>query len=200
MQRSEKELPLGAVKQIPFSSKVDITKSAYRPELPSEKAANIKLNSNLTLLNSQTPENLNFLDLNLSNTNGHVDVKLYDKRNNFPFSIVHLPFSSSNKFHQMSSTIVFEPKSWESLEFLQILKILNQHHSKLIQTTVNNELNQSMMSNASSLKSTNDDNSDKENIFKGAKVEINLVDNNAKYNKEQFSFGSSKLNQVNNFL
>ena len=83
---------------------------------------------------------------------------------------------------------------------IQILKILNQHHSKLIQTTVNNELNQSMMSNASSLKSTNDNNSDKENIFKGAKVEINLVDNNAKYNKEQFSFGSSKLNQVNKFL
>ena len=40
---------------------------------------------------------MNFLDLNFRNTkNGHVDVKLYDKRNNFPFSIVRLPFSSSN--------------------------------------------------------------------------------------------------------
>ena len=41
-------------------------------------------------------ESVNFLDLNLSNHNGHVEVKLYDKRNNFPFSIVRLPFSSSN--------------------------------------------------------------------------------------------------------
>ena len=41
-------------------------------------------------------ESVNFLDLNLSNCNGHVEVKLYDKRNNFPFSIVRLPFSSSN--------------------------------------------------------------------------------------------------------
>ena len=41
-------------------------------------------------------ESVNFLDLNLKNINGHVDVKLYDKRDNFPFSIVRLPFSSSN--------------------------------------------------------------------------------------------------------
>ena len=27
---------------------------------------------------------MNFLDLNLRNSNGHVDVKLYDKRNSFP--------------------------------------------------------------------------------------------------------------------
>ena len=41
-------------------------------------------------------ESVNFLDINLKNINGHVDVKLYDKRDNFPFSIVRLPFSSSN--------------------------------------------------------------------------------------------------------
>ena len=41
-------------------------------------------------------DSVNFLDLNLSKTNGHVEVKLYDKRNSFPFSIVRLPFSSSN--------------------------------------------------------------------------------------------------------
>ena len=41
-------------------------------------------------------ESVNFLDLNLKNMNGHVEVKLYDKRDNFPFSIVRLPFSSSN--------------------------------------------------------------------------------------------------------
>ena len=48
-------------------------------------------------LNLETSgDSVNFLDLNLSNTNGHVDVKLYDKRNSFPFSIVRLPFASSN--------------------------------------------------------------------------------------------------------
>ena len=41
-------------------------------------------------------DSVNFLDLNLHNINGHVEVKLYDKRDNFPFSIVRLPFSSSN--------------------------------------------------------------------------------------------------------
>ena len=41
-------------------------------------------------------KSVNFLDLNLKNMNGHVEVKLYDKRDNFPFSIVRLPFSSSN--------------------------------------------------------------------------------------------------------
>ena len=41
-------------------------------------------------------DSVNFLDLNLKNRNGHVEVKLYDKRDNFPFSIVRLPFSTSN--------------------------------------------------------------------------------------------------------
>ena len=41
-------------------------------------------------------DSVNFLDLNLTNTDGQVDVKLYDKRNSFPFSIVRLPFASSN--------------------------------------------------------------------------------------------------------
>ena len=37
-----------------------------------------------------------FLDLDLTNINGHLDVKLFDKRDSFPFSIVRLPFASSN--------------------------------------------------------------------------------------------------------
>ncbi len=39
---------------------------------------------------------VNFLDLNLTNNSGHIDVQLYDKRDNFPFSIVRLLFTSSN--------------------------------------------------------------------------------------------------------
>ena len=57
-----------------------------------DKIYPIELQLNL----ESTGTNVNFLDLNLSNSNGHVDVKLYDKRNNFPFSIVRLPFSCSN--------------------------------------------------------------------------------------------------------
>ena len=41
-------------------------------------------------------DTINFLDLSLTNNNGHIDVKLYDKRDNFPFSIVRLLFASSN--------------------------------------------------------------------------------------------------------
>lgn len=37
-----------------------------------------------------------FLDLDLKNSNGHLNVKLFDKRDNFPFSIVRLPYASSN--------------------------------------------------------------------------------------------------------
>ena len=50
----------------------------------------------LTLNLESSGVSVNFLDLNLKNSNGHVDIKLYDKRNSFPFSIVRLPFSSSN--------------------------------------------------------------------------------------------------------
>ena len=41
-------------------------------------------------------DTITFLDLCLTNENGHIDVKLYDKRDNFPFSIVRLLFASSN--------------------------------------------------------------------------------------------------------
>ena len=41
-------------------------------------------------------DTINFLDLSLTNENGHIDVALYDKRDNFPFSIVRLLFASSN--------------------------------------------------------------------------------------------------------
>ena len=37
-----------------------------------------------------TGERINFLDLCLTNESGHIDSKLYDKRDNFPFSIVRL--------------------------------------------------------------------------------------------------------------
>ena len=39
---------------------------------------------------------ITFLDLSLTNENGHISTKLYDKRDNFPFSIVRLLFASSN--------------------------------------------------------------------------------------------------------
>ena len=57
-------------------------KNIYPPELQ------------LNLENSG--DTVNFLDLSLTNNNGHIDVKLYDKRDNFPFSIVRLLFTSSN--------------------------------------------------------------------------------------------------------
>ena len=41
-------------------------------------------------------DQVSFLDLDLINVNGHIDVKLYDKRDSFPFSIVRLPYASSN--------------------------------------------------------------------------------------------------------
>lgn len=41
-------------------------------------------------------EEVNFLDIHISKDNGKLDYKLYDKRNSFPFSIVRLPFVSSN--------------------------------------------------------------------------------------------------------
>ena len=39
---------------------------------------------------------ITFLDLSLTDENGHISTKLYDKRDNFPFSIVRLLFASSN--------------------------------------------------------------------------------------------------------
>ena len=41
-------------------------------------------------------DQVTFLDLQITNQNGHLDTKLFDKRDNFPFSIVRLPFCSSN--------------------------------------------------------------------------------------------------------
>ena len=39
---------------------------------------------------------LSFLDLDLLKVDRHLDVKLFDKRDAFPFSIVRLPFACSN--------------------------------------------------------------------------------------------------------
>ena len=39
---------------------------------------------------------VSFLDLQITNENGHLNTKLFDKRDDFPFSIVRLPFHSSN--------------------------------------------------------------------------------------------------------
>ena len=41
-------------------------------------------------------DHLSYLDLDFTKVNRHVDVKLFDKRDAFPFSIVRLPFVSSN--------------------------------------------------------------------------------------------------------
>ena len=41
-------------------------------------------------------EQLSFLDFDLRKDKGRLDVKLFDKRDAFPFSIVRLPFASSN--------------------------------------------------------------------------------------------------------
>ena len=41
-------------------------------------------------------DQVTFLDLQITNQTGHLDTKLFDKRDNFPFSIVRLPFCSSN--------------------------------------------------------------------------------------------------------
>ena len=43
-----------------------------------------------------TGNEVSFLDLHLSKVDRQVDIKLFDKRDNFPFSIVRLPFSCSN--------------------------------------------------------------------------------------------------------
>ena len=39
---------------------------------------------------------VSFLDLQITNENGHLNTKLFDKRDDFPFSINRLPFLSSN--------------------------------------------------------------------------------------------------------
>ena len=39
---------------------------------------------------------VSFLDLQITKENGHLNTKLFDKRDEFPFSIVRLPFNSSN--------------------------------------------------------------------------------------------------------
>ena len=41
-------------------------------------------------------DHVTFLDLDLTLVDGHLDVKLFDKRDSFPFAIVRLPFLSSN--------------------------------------------------------------------------------------------------------
>ena len=41
-------------------------------------------------------DHVTFLDLDLTLVDGHLDVKLFDKRHSFPFAIVRLQFLSSN--------------------------------------------------------------------------------------------------------
>ena len=41
-------------------------------------------------------DHVTFLDLDLTLVDGHLDVKLFDKRDSFPFAIFRLPFLSSN--------------------------------------------------------------------------------------------------------
>ena len=82
------------LKMVFFQKCIDI-KNIYPPELQ------LNLES--------SGDTVNFLDLSLTNNNGHVDVKLYDKRDDFPFSIVRLLFTSSNI---PSRTIVSVQKSF----------------------------------------------------------------------------------------
>ena len=41
-------------------------------------------------------DQVSFLDLQITKENGQLNTKLFDKRDDFPFSIVRLPFRSSN--------------------------------------------------------------------------------------------------------
>ena len=45
-------------------------------------------------LNSE--DRVSFLDLDLTKKDRQIDVKIFDKRDEFPFSIVRLPYDSSN--------------------------------------------------------------------------------------------------------
>ena len=52
-----------------------------------------------------------FLDLDIRITDNKFDVKLFDKRDNFPFSMVHMPHASSN----MPSSIFYASTGAEIL-------------------------------------------------------------------------------------
>ena len=52
--------------------------------------------SELQLNLESSGSRVTFLDLDIRNVNGRLDVSLFDKRDSFPFAIVRLPFSSSN--------------------------------------------------------------------------------------------------------
>ena len=54
-------------------------------------------------------DHVTFLDLDLTLVYGHLDVKLFDKRDSFPFAIVHLPFLSSNI---PTTTVLFFHWGW----------------------------------------------------------------------------------------
>ena len=57
-----------------------------------------------------------FLDIDLSNVNGRLDVKLFDKRDSFSFDIVRLPFCTSNMPSRMFYSIF-------RAEFIRIARV-----------------------------------------------------------------------------
>ena len=61
-------------------------------------------------------DRVTFLDIDLNNINGRLDVSLFDKRNSFSFDIVRLPFCSSN----MPSSMFY---SNFGAEFIRIARV-----------------------------------------------------------------------------
>ena len=70
-----------------------------------------------------------FLDLNISIKNRMFQIALYDKRDSFPFSIVRMPFSSSN----MPSSIFY---SSIGAEILRIARATSNRRSFLSSTRI----------------------------------------------------------------
>ena len=66
-----------------------------------------------------------FLDLDISIVNGSFDVCLYDKRDKFPFSVVRMPYASSN----MPSMMVY---SSISAEILRIARAISNNNNKFL--------------------------------------------------------------------
>jgi len=63
-----------------------------------------------------TGDHITFLDMDLKNVEGRLDIKLFDKRDSFSFEIVRLPYCSSN----MPSTMFY---SCFGAEFIRIARV-----------------------------------------------------------------------------
>ena len=65
-----------------------------------------------------TGDEVSFLDLHLSKVDRQVDIKLFDKRDNFPFSIVRLPFFLVVIYQLLCFMPLLEQKLQELEEFV----------------------------------------------------------------------------------